>query len=185
MYMRALRIEPRAHALLTFDKVEELLPTSANSSRVGRGPDSTSFAAFPSLAADTLAEIPYPLERFATLPASATLTHSAALDRNSSLLLAFASDWAEQFPQSADAYEALADILDVRGEASDTRAGRISAVGAALRALELIRAHSSGFGFLRERRDCGSRGRSFEELEHWRIPSSEITRLSRVTRRSS
>ena len=137
MYMRALRIEPRAHALLTFDKVEELLPTSANSSRVGRGPDSTSFAAFPSLAADTLAEIPYPLERFATLPASATLTHSAALDRNSSLLLAFASDWAEQFPQSADAYEALADILDVRGEASDTRAGRISAVGAALRALEL------------------------------------------------
>jgi len=137
MYMRALRLEPRAHALLTFDKVEELLPTSASSSRIGKGPDSTSFAAFPSLAADTLAEIPYPLERFATLPARATLTHSAALDRNSRLLLSFASDWTEQFPQSADAYEALADILDVRGEASDTRSGQVSAVSAAQRALKL------------------------------------------------
>jgi eukaryotic-like serine/threonine-protein kinase len=137
MYMRALRLEPRAHALLTFDKVEELLPTSASSSRIGKGSDSTSFAAFPSLAGDTLAEIPYPLARFATLSASATLSHSAALDRNSTLLLTFASDWAEQFPQSPDAYEALADILDVRGEASDTRAGQVSAVGAARQALKL------------------------------------------------
>jgi hypothetical protein len=137
MYMRALRLEPRAHALLTFDKVEELLPTSVSSGRIGKGPDSMSFAAFPSLAADTLAEIPYPLAQFAALPASATLSHSAALDRNSALLLAFASDWTRQFPQSADAYEALADVLDVRGEASDTRSGQISAVGAARRALGL------------------------------------------------
>jgi eukaryotic-like serine/threonine-protein kinase len=137
VYMRALRLEPRAHALLTFDKVEELLPTSASQSRIGKGPDSTTFAAFPSLADDTLAQIPYPLARFAALPASATLSHSAALDRNSTLLLAFATDWTDQFPQSADAYEALADILDVRGEASDTRSGQISAVGAARRALGL------------------------------------------------
>jgi hypothetical protein len=137
MYMRALKLEPRAHALLTFDRVEALLPTSASWARIGRGPDSSLFAAFPTLAADTLAFVPYPLERFAVLPARATLSHSAALDRNSELLLAFASDWTDQFPQSADAYEALSDILEVRGEASDTRTGRFSAVGAALRALEL------------------------------------------------
>jgi hypothetical protein len=139
MYMHALRLEPRAHVLLTFDKVEELLPTSASSGRSGKGPDSASFAAFPSLAADTLAEIPYPLAQFAALPAGALLSHSAALDRNSTLLLAFASDWTEQFPQSADAYEALSDILDVRGEASDTHSGQISAVGAVQRALGLTK----------------------------------------------
>jgi hypothetical protein len=121
---------------LTFDKVEELLPTSASSTRKGSGSDSSLFAAYPSLA-DTLAFIPYPLQRFAALPANAALSHSAALDRNSELLLGFAIDWTEQFPQSADAYEALADILDVRGEASETRTGRFSAIGAALRSLEL------------------------------------------------
>jgi hypothetical protein len=136
MYMHALKLEPRAHALLTFERLEALLPASASSTRMGRGPDSSLFAAYPSLE-DTLAFVPYPLKQFAVLPASATLSLSAALDRNSNLLLAFARDWTDQFQQSADAYEALADILEVRGESSETHTGRFSAVDAAVRALEL------------------------------------------------
>ena len=134
MYAKALQLEPQAHVLLTLDKVESLLPITASSTRVGRGPNSAVFAAFPSLAADTLAFIPYPLAQFAALPGNATLTHNAALDRDSDMLLAFATDWSKQFPQSPDAQEALADVLEVRGEVSDS-SGRPSALGAVLSAL--------------------------------------------------
>ena len=73
MYMRALQLEPRAHAFLSFERMAELLPTNASYSRVGFGPppDSVVFAAFPSLNADTLAFIPYPVTQFAALPPNA------------------------------------------------------------------------------------------------------------------
>jgi hypothetical protein len=137
MYMQALQVEPRAHALMSFATMERLLPTSANATRVGAGEDSTLFAAFPSLSADTLAFVPYPVAQFAALPASALTTHNAALDRDSDLLLAFAAEWTRQFPRSADAHEAHAAILEARGEVADSRSGRQTALGAALRGLEL------------------------------------------------
>jgi serine/threonine protein kinase/tetratricopeptide (TPR) repeat protein len=139
MYMRAMQLEPRTHALMSFARMERMLPTSPNATRLGRGsgPDSMVFAAFPSLAADTLAFVPYPVAEFAALPASAMSTHNAALDRDSDLLLSFADEWTRQFPLSPDAHEALADILEARGEVADSRSGRQSALGAALRALEL------------------------------------------------
>ncbi len=136
MYLRALQLEPNAHALLTFAKLQELLPTVAGKSRIGyrAGADSMVFAADPSFAGDTLAFVPYPLAEFAAIPVSATLTHNAALERNSELLVAFATEWTKQFPNSADAYEALADILEARGDVADSRAGRPSALAAILRA---------------------------------------------------
>ncbi len=139
MYVRAMQLEPRSHALMSFARMEWMLPTSANATRLGRGagPDSTVFAAFPSLSADTLAFVPYPVAEFAALPASAMSTHNAALDRDSDLLLSFADEWTRQSPLSADAHEAHADILDARGEVADSRSGRQSALSAALRALEL------------------------------------------------
>jgi hypothetical protein len=80
MYMRAMQLEPRTHALMSFARMERMLPTSPNATRLGRGsgPDSMVFAAFPSLAADTLAFVPYPVAEFAALPASAMSTHNAA-----------------------------------------------------------------------------------------------------------
>jgi serine/threonine protein kinase/tetratricopeptide (TPR) repeat protein len=139
MYLRAMQLEPRAHALMSFERMEWMLPTSPNATRLGRGtgPDSMVFAAFPSLSADTLAFVPYPVAEFAALPASAMSTHNAALDRDSDLLLSFADEWTRQFPLSADAHEAHADILEARGDVADSRSGRQSALGAALRALEL------------------------------------------------
>jgi eukaryotic-like serine/threonine-protein kinase len=122
MYMRALQLEPRAHGLLTFKRMEDLLPTQASETRLGRtvGSPVQTLAAFPSLAHDTLSFVPYTLSQFAITP---TPTHNAALDRNSELLLSFASNWTRQAPQSADAYEALADILDFRGDVFDRSEG--------------------------------------------------------------
>jgi len=138
MYMRALQLEPGAHAFLTFRTMKALLPTHASEARdgYGAGPRQEVFAAFPSLSGDTLAFIPYPIAQFAALPANANSTHNAALDRNSDVLISFASDWTRQSPQSADAYEALADILEARGEVSE-RSGRPSALAALITARHL------------------------------------------------
>src|SRR6185437_1122723 len=135
MYMKAMQLEPHAHALLTFDKVERLLPISPSSTRVGYGPDSATFAAFPSLVADTLACVPYPRAQFAALPGRENLTHNAALDRDSELRLACAREWRKQSPQSVDAQESLADVLEARGELSDLGPGHPSALDAVLNAL--------------------------------------------------
>jgi protein kinase-like protein len=138
MYMRALRLEPGAHALLTFRRMEGLLPTHASQTRFGvsDGAPTQGFAAFPSLYRDTLAFVPYPIAQFAALPVNANLTHNAALDRNSDVLLSFATEWARQSPQSADAHEALADILEARGEISEG-SGSPSALSALLTARQL------------------------------------------------
>jgi serine/threonine-protein kinase len=138
MYLHALLLEPRAHSLLTFRRMEELLPTQASETRLGRtlGSRPITMAAFPSLSGDTLAFVPYPLPRFAALPASSRSTHNSALDRNSDLLLSFASDWSRRSPQSADAREALADILELRGEVGDD-SGDQSALSALVAAQSL------------------------------------------------
>src|SRR5687768_7400050 len=137
MYDRALGIEPHAHLLLTYEEIAELLPITASTSRVGYSSDSSTFAAFPSLENDTLAFVPYPVALFAVLPLSARLTHNAALERNSDLLLRFAAAWTRQFPQSPDAFEALSHILEARGEVTDARSPDRSALGAVLRASRL------------------------------------------------
>jgi len=140
MYERAVALEPRAHSLLTYRKVQALLPTSPDKTFIGFAADSSTFAASPSIENDTLAFVPYPVAEFAALPASATRTHNAALERNSRLLLGFATEWARQFPRSPDAQEALADILETRGEVADVHSsGRPSALGAVLRAVSLTR----------------------------------------------
>jgi serine/threonine protein kinase len=137
MFDRALVLEPHAHALLTYDEVEELLPITASTSRVGYTSDSSTYAAFPSLENDTLAFVPYPVSQFSVLPLSERLTHNAALERNSERLLSFATAWTAQFPQSPDAFEALSHILEARGEVTDSRSPDRSALGAVLRASRL------------------------------------------------
>jgi len=71
------------------------------------------------------------------LPLNARLTHNAAIERNTDLLLAFATGWTNQFPESSDAFEALAHILEARGEVADGRSPDESALGALLRASRL------------------------------------------------
>ncbi|HEX2693486.1 MAG TPA: serine/threonine-protein kinase [Gemmatimonadaceae bacterium] len=135
-YVRALRLEPGAHHLLSFDRLRGLLPTAVTP-RLDE-PSAPRFAAFPSLAADTLAFVPYPIEQVRTgLPASATATLNAALDRNIDLLFNLASEWVRVAPQSADAYESLADVLEARGDIQPGSDPLTSAAAAASRARAL------------------------------------------------
>jgi hypothetical protein len=139
MYLHALQLEPRVHALLTFARIERLLPTGTNVLRPGSGigTDSARFAGMASLAADTVAFVPYPVEKLSVVPSEAIRTQNAALQRNSDQLLSFASEWTRQFPNSPDAHEALSDVLEVRGEVADGPGRSQSALAAILRAQTL------------------------------------------------
>jgi serine/threonine protein kinase len=121
-YDAALRIEPRAHSIFPFRRLQKLLPTSATTVRVGRSepPYSQILVAYPSLEGikDTLGFIPYPLSGFALLPASALRTHNAALQANTELLSEFTLSWTRQLPADAAAFVALAEVLESSGEIS-------------------------------------------------------------------
>jgi serine/threonine protein kinase/tetratricopeptide (TPR) repeat protein len=137
-YMRALGIDPGGHRILTFDRLQHLLPTAPMQHRIGINSEQQIFAAFPSLFNDTVGFIPYPLDKFATLSdRSTSAKRYAAMEHDGEVLLGFASDWAQHSPDSPDAFEALANILESRGDLSDGASGRLSALGAIHRAREL------------------------------------------------
>jgi eukaryotic-like serine/threonine-protein kinase len=116
-YIRALKADPGAHAIISAAKLERMLPTASTKTRWGYAISDASlvFAAFPTLAGDTIAFIPYPLAVFATLPGPGS-DAEAALRENAETLIAFAVDWAKRFPLSAPAQEALAGALETHGD---------------------------------------------------------------------
>ena len=119
-YTRAMEIDPRAHSIFPFSRLQKLLPASATIVRAGKGepPKSQIFLAYPSLEGnnDTLGFVPYPLSRFAILPASAIRTHNAALDANAELLTEFTTTWTRQLPNDPAAFGARADVLEISGD---------------------------------------------------------------------
>ncbi len=137
-YMRALRVNPNAQAMLPFDQLQELLPTASTQTRRGRSIDGGEFAAYPALIRDTVVFVPYPLVEFAILPATQTaVTRNAALLANLDILLNFVSDWTRRAPASSPAFQALADVLEARGEIARGRSGSLSAIDAAARARQV------------------------------------------------
>ena len=128
-YMLALRREPRAHVVFPFERLTGLLPVTASKPRTGHSSASNSelFAASPSLvgAGESMTFVPYPQPLFAALPTSAITTMNSALERNTERLAQFTSDWTRQSPNDPAAFEALADILDTRGEILEDRPGRL------------------------------------------------------------
>ncbi|HXG73052.1 MAG TPA: serine/threonine-protein kinase [Gemmatimonadaceae bacterium] len=147
-YRKALSLEPAAYSNVTFGRLRNLLLTSPARVRVGKSapPERAVFPAFPSLVppVDTLGYVPYPVERFALLPSEAVNRRFAALDANKDSLLLLAEEWTRHAPTSADAYEALEDILEARGDIGDRPRGRprdkprlLSALAAARKAREL------------------------------------------------
>ena len=135
---RAVQLEPGAHAIVAFTTIQRLLATSPTSVR--RGADATgayTFAAYPSLSADTLSYIPYPLKEFTALPLSAIRGRDEALDRNARELEQFANAWIAAAPGNPDAYEALATVLEGQGNIAPRIPGRQSASEALARALAL------------------------------------------------
>jgi hypothetical protein len=137
-YMLALRLDPGAHAIVSFDDLKALLPISSTQTRQGRNATGVRFAAYPALINDTAVFVPYDLTRFANLPAQQTVAaRNAALQHNLDVLLDFTTDWTERSPKSASAFEALADVLEVRGEISEQTVTGRSALSAVHRARDI------------------------------------------------
>jgi serine/threonine protein kinase/tetratricopeptide (TPR) repeat protein len=137
-YIKALRIDPGAHAIVSFGELKSLLPTSATQTRQGRSGTGLPFAAFPTMVGDTSVFVPYDLPHFATVPANGIASgRTRALRHNLDVLLTFTTDWTQRSPGSAAAFEALADVLEVRGEIDEGTLGGRSALSAARRAREL------------------------------------------------
>jgi tetratricopeptide (TPR) repeat protein len=105
--------------------------------RFGQNASGAYLMAYPSLSADTIAFVPYPDVTFAALPPTAMETLGAALDRNSEIRRDIALEWIRVSPQNADAHEALADVLESRGDLTAVGKTSLSAMSALGRAQEL------------------------------------------------
>lgn len=136
-YARAFRLEPEAHLLLPTARLDRLLPSSQTNPRPGRDESGHFFAAYPSLQRDTVGFVPYPAATFAALSPRAMATLVPALDRNVQVRRDLTSEWVRLSPESADAQEALADVLETQGELIGRSAGALSAIGALHRAQAL------------------------------------------------
>jgi serine/threonine protein kinase/tetratricopeptide (TPR) repeat protein len=142
-FMQALSVNPSAHAIISFEQMQQLLPISSTRTRRGQSASGQEFAAFPGLIADSVVFIPYPLAEFGRLPAPQIAPQqSAALARNLDALLTFATTWTRDEPRSAPAYQALGEVLEARGEIARSVSGGLSAIQAIDRARQLaVTAH--------------------------------------------
>ena len=131
-YMRAITLQPSAYAAFPYSALTTLLPSDVAYVRFGYapGPPRQYFAAYPSLGADTIGFIPYPLAAFAAAHVrTISPTQPDALKRNRDVLFAFARQWTTAAPRSPDAWEALVLAREGRGELKDDDDG----VGGAVR----------------------------------------------------
>ena len=137
-YTKALTLVPTAHlafAGVGFERLSELLFTQSRELRRGaRDGDSTIWAAYPSLANDTLAFVPYPYSEIATGKVLEPPTSAAAVSRNRVVLQRLASDWTLQLPRSATAFETLARARELEGRIGSVGAQDSSALAALHRA---------------------------------------------------
>jgi tetratricopeptide (TPR) repeat protein len=118
-FSRALEIEPGLHVAFRYNRLRLLAITDPQRIRQGRAaqPDTTRFAAYPMLLGDTIAFVPQPISDFqAVRMEEIPPTWDLALARARDIHLEFVTSWTQRAPQSADAFEALADVLEQRGD---------------------------------------------------------------------
>jgi len=144
-YSRALRTVPSALQAFRgagFERLQQRLQTDARKLRQGflpqPGGDTLWFAAYVSLAADTLAFVPWRIEDVAalkkeTIPA----TRIAAGTRNGAILADVLREWVRAFPESPDSHEGLARGLEALGRIRQVRQGEPSAFSETARARAL------------------------------------------------
>jgi serine/threonine-protein kinase len=141
-YARAFRINPSAHRAFYQRMPALFYLTEPSFIRTGSAaaPDTGWFAAFPALEADTIAFTPYPfgevVRRRDDRGAGARL---AAVAASRTLQLDVTRRWTEAFPDSPDAHEALAVVLEASGRAGP-RSGDPSALSEVQRARALATA---------------------------------------------
>lgn len=133
-YSRALRTIPSSHLAFRgagFARLNELLRTDEANLRTGYrrvGTAVEGFAAYPSLAGDTLAFVPWPMaDVSAVRPGTVPPTRRAATQHNRRELRRITLEWTRAFPQSADAHEGLALALEALGELRNVAQGAPSA----------------------------------------------------------
>ena len=140
-YTKALALVPMAHlafAGVGFERLSDLLFTQSGELRRGaRDGDSTIWTAYPSLANDTLAFVPYPYAEIARGQVREPRTSAAAVSRNRALLQRLATDWTLQMPRSASAFETLARARELQGRIGTVAARDSSALDALGRARAL------------------------------------------------
>jgi tRNA A-37 threonylcarbamoyl transferase component Bud32/tetratricopeptide (TPR) repeat protein len=116
----ALEVAPRALTGFrgrAFSFIESITFTTVNNIRQGRrvvGTDTTMFAAFPSIDADSVAFFPVPFSELRT--AGPPPTHGAAVSRNRDLLRRLTRRWVNAYPDSPDALQAHAAMLEASGQ---------------------------------------------------------------------
>jgi serine/threonine protein kinase len=138
-YRRALQLIPAAHrAFGQLTRLSDLIFfTETNQFRGGfaLAPDTQWFAAFPGLERDTLAFVPYPWnDVLAAKPEATPTTTTAAVAHNRAILRDIVAEWVRAFPNSAEANEALALLLEGTGDLTDTRPSERSALATVRRA---------------------------------------------------
>jgi hypothetical protein len=86
---------------------------------------------------DTIAFVPYTAKSFGDKPPAATATLSAAMAQNLQQLLDFTIEWTRDSNNDPAAFEALADVLEGRGDIADDPSPTRSALSALRRARAL------------------------------------------------
>jgi tRNA A-37 threonylcarbamoyl transferase component Bud32/tetratricopeptide (TPR) repeat protein len=118
-YTRALALVPTSHlafAGVGFERLSGLFFTQSNSLRLGAmDGDSAVFAAFASLAHDSLAFVPYRFVDIASGRIARPTTSAAAIARNRRQLAQLAAGWTRELPHSALAFESLARAFELEG----------------------------------------------------------------------
>jgi tetratricopeptide (TPR) repeat protein len=125
-YMRAVTLQPNAYAAFPYVALTSLLPSDVQYVRFGftKVAPVQSFAAYASLAGDTIAFVPWPLPMLAAAgPKTLSPTLADALKRNREVLFNFARQWTTASPRSADAWESLMLAREGRGELADDDEG--------------------------------------------------------------
>ncbi len=125
-YRRGLAMLP-SFTEAFYSRLSSLLFVQRHRVRIGHGlaPDTATFGAYPSLENDTLAFVPYPAadvrgaESWALPP-----THGAALARNREVLGEIVTAWAQAYPNSPAALQAVALKLENLGSGQLTIALR-------------------------------------------------------------
>jgi serine/threonine-protein kinase len=139
-YERALRLVPSMHRAFQgprfgtlMERLQRVLYTEGRRIRSGYavGVDTLWFAAFAELDHDTLAFKARPRARVVG-PGPVVLppTLTAAVRRSRDILLRIVTQWTDAFPASPDLNEALAHVLETRGEIAEGGARGRSAIAA-------------------------------------------------------
>jgi hypothetical protein len=112
-YRRGLAAAPFLSGAIS-ERLRQVLLVDRGRLRLGYAipPDTGQFWAYPALAADTLAFVPYPAALVRSGAVAPPVTLDAALDRNRSVLAEIATRWAEAYPRSAAALAAVAANLE-------------------------------------------------------------------------